>query len=256
MNVAVESIIAALTADGVRLPLSAQKFTLYSASNADMLRWTPATQIQLLPDGFTRIGTVGDGNCMLHSMLFSQSPIYRQYTPAARSKIVDEFRAMLQTQESQLRGLADILYSEIGGASALEESFEILRQHREEINIELGPLIARLFGANFLALQLQDSMAFRPVRLTWQPRYDSSLPTILVNYIGGGLNFGHANFQGSGHYETIIHAPMQLVNSSDHRKTRKASTMAAAAISPASTFMFESGNPLLEPILDLFRISS
>jgi hypothetical protein len=41
------------------------------------------------------------------------------------------------------------------------------------------------------------------VRLTLINR-DESLPSILVNYIGGGLDFGQADFQENGHYEAIV----------------------------------------------------
>lgn len=45
-----------------------------------------------------RVGTIGDGNCMLHSLLFALSPTYRAHAVAARKKIALEFRRVLKEE--------------------------------------------------------------------------------------------------------------------------------------------------------------
>lgn len=190
-------------------------------------------QIQRLPNyngSFSRVGTVGDGNCLLHAILFSLSPTYRRFNKAARSYIADKFRELLIDQIETLRTLADVTYSEIGGADALEENFEILLGKREEIHLEMAPLIAQLYGFNLLAVKLKPhSLSFRPVCVTYIA-YKPELPTMIVNYIGGGLDFGNTNaFHEGGHYEAIFKpsfsspSPIRLVipNTMNRRKTIK-----------------------------------
>lgn len=165
-------------------------------------------QLQRLPNyngSFSRVGTVGDGNCLLHAILFSLSPTYRRFNKAARSYIADQFREFLIDQIESLRALADVTYFEIGGAEALEENFEILLGKREEIHLEMAPLIAQLYGFNLLAVKLKPhSLSFRPVCVTFIA-YKPELPTMIVNYIGGGLDFGNTNaFHEGGHYEAIF----------------------------------------------------
>jgi hypothetical protein len=170
-------------------------------------------EIQVLSGGeLARIGTVGDGNCLLHSFLFALSPTYRAHNKAARSIIADAFRNILKAREEELRNLADVTYPEIGGAAALEENFEILKRTRDrsgkediELNIEMAPLIAQLYGFNLLAVQVREDMSLHPVCATYIS-YNPELPTVLVNYIGGGLDIGNAaqGFMEGGHYEAIF----------------------------------------------------
>jgi hypothetical protein len=175
-----------------------------------MLQWEDSkhkyAQIQELPEGgLARIGTVGDGNCLLHSFLFALSPTYRSHNKAARSYIADEFRKILISRADELRNLADVTYPEIGGSAALEENFDILEGKREELNIEMAPLIAQLYGFNLLAVQVRGDMSLRPVCATYIS-YNPVLPTVLVNYLGGGLDIGNAaeGFMPGGHYEAIF----------------------------------------------------
>lgn len=203
----VQKIVAA--SKKKKLLLARQEFEPIDPTVDDMLQWEDSkhkyAQIQELPGGFARIGTVGDGNCLLHSFLFALSPTYRSHNKAARSYIADEFRDILVARADELRTLADATYFEIGGAAALEENFEILEGAREEINIEMAPLIAQLFGFNLLAVQVRADMSLHPVCATYIA-YNPMLPTVLVNYIGGGLDIGNVGegFQAGGHYEAIF----------------------------------------------------
>lgn len=207
----VETIVQGIVATASRkMILARQELEPIEPTTNDMLQWEDSkhkyAQIQELPGGeLARIGTVGDGNCLLHSFLFALSPTYRSHNKAARSYIADGLRDILIARADELRTLADVTYPEIGGAVALEENFEILEGAREELNIEMAPLIAQLYGFNLLAVQVRADMSLRPVCATYIA-YNPALPTVLVNYIGGGLDIGNVGegFQAGGHYEAIF----------------------------------------------------
>lgn len=238
----------------------------------DMLRWAAGSRkyadFQMLPHyGLGRLGTVGDGNCLIHALLTVLSPTYRAHNGGSRSKIADAFRKVLRAREAELRDLADVTYFEIGGASALEESFEILRGHREEINIELAPLIGRLFDVNLLAVQINEDMTLRPACATWKG-FDPSRPTVIVNYLGGGMNFGNANFVEGGHYESLF-APVVVTAAasssegagagagagakSKRRTTRRKPVDPIVSLDEVATqYVFLPGAAELAPILSMF----
>ena len=174
----------------------------------EMLSWVPHTEIQQIPNGLYRIGAIGDGNCMLHSLLTAMSPTYRRHYKTNRQYIADEWRKILVRRMEELKELADVFYFDIGGAAAIEDSFEIIPKKRSELSLEIGLLIARLYGHNFLAVQLDTELNIKPACQT-RIQYDPELPTVLINYMGGGLNFGNVNFQESGHYEVIIRTSME-----------------------------------------------
>ena len=252
------------------------------ASN-DMLAATKPIEIQVLPlKPLMRVGTVGDGNCLLHAILFSSSPTYRAHNKISRTKISDEFRKILVAREDELLDFADAFYAEAGGSAALVESFEILKGKREEISLEMGPIIARLYGSNLLAIQVKEDISLKPATVT-MTNYDPTLPTIVVNYIGGGLNFGNANFQSGGHYEVIIAGVVSAVSSSSsssssseksvgkaaggagassagktsaRRKTvkkKKAAPKTFTLNEVATKYIFQPEDPDLAHILDLFK---
>jgi hypothetical protein len=197
-----------------KMTLDKSHYKLDMTSTAGVLPWTPSAEFQPLGDiSMARMGTVGDGNCLLHSILFLLSPTYRAYNATARSYIAREFRDRLVIREAGLREAADAMFAEIGGSLALEESFEILHEvgdakkkmPPEELNIEMGMLIARMFGYNFHAVQAQEDGSLQPVCMTVRNR-DPALPTILVHFIGGATNIGAAAdaYRASGHYEAVI----------------------------------------------------
>jgi hypothetical protein len=197
-------VVSIITGIKGKLGIERHNYRVADPTSNDMLEWSSPVEIQVLPTSpFMRVGTVGDGNCMLHSILFAASPTYRTHTKAARSKIADVFRNTLVARIEDLRDIADIFYAEAGGAGAIDESFEILKERREEVNLELGPVMGRLYGINFLAIQLKEDMTMKPVHVT-KRNFDATLPTAVINYIGGGLDFGNVNFQQNGHYEAII----------------------------------------------------
>ena len=212
LDLDIETIVVGIVATATRKMLLVKKeeYEPFDPTLNDMLQWEDSkhkyAQIQELPGGeLSRIGTVGDGNCLLHSFLFALSPTYRAHNKAARSYIADKFREILIARADELRSLADVTYPEIGGAAALEENFEILDGKREELNIEMAPLIAQLYGFNLLAVQVRGDMSLHPVCATYIA-YNPALPTVLVNYIGGGLDIGNAaeGFMSGGHYEAIF----------------------------------------------------
>ena len=205
-----ETIVATIVAAATRkMLLARQEFEPIDPTANDMLQWEDSrhkfAQIQVLDGGFARVGTVGDGNCLLHSMLFATSHTYRAHNKAARSYIADRVRELIVARAEEIRDMVDIAFANVGGSSALEESFEVLEGRREEINIELAPFVGRLFGVNLLAVQIRSDMHMHPVCATYMGR-DPDLPTVLVNYLGGGLDFGDAaeGFQEGGHYECIF----------------------------------------------------
>lgn len=275
-----EGLVVAIVAAEAGMKLSPTIYRLADADSNDMLSWTGPPEIQELPLlPLLRVGTVGDGNCMLHSLLFAASPTYRAHNEKSRSTIADRFREVLIEREEELKDLADAFFVEIGGAGALEESFEILHEERDEVNLELGLLIARLYGYNFLAVQVRDDMSLRPVRLTITNR-DELLPSILVNYIGGGLDFGQGDFQENGHYEAIVAGSLAELaaaksSSSSHsetgksksrskssRKTKKAKkpkkpVLLRTIVDAADTeYVFSPGSGTLASVMALFAASS
>ncbi len=267
----IESLVIAIAADTPGLKIEPSHYKLVGADKADdMLSWKSPTELQqLVMPPLARIGTVGDGNCMLHSILYATSATYRAHNTKSRSTIADAFREVLVEREEELKDLADVFFPEIGGATALEESFEILHGDREEINLELGLLIARLYGYNFLAVQVQPDLTMRPVRVTMRNR-DDALPTIAVNYIGGGLNFGHEGFQEGGHYEVIISASLAALpaaassSSSEHKKatskkkTRKAKKpVVIRTLNEHDTmYLFAADSAALMSLMAMFAVSS
>ena len=150
----IETLVIAIVADTPGLNIEPSHYTIVGLEKSDdMLSWkSPAELQQLIMPPLARVGTVGDGNCMLHSILYATSATYRAHNTKSRSKIADAFCKVLVEREEELKDLADAFFFEIGGAMGLEESFEILHGEREEINLELGLLIARLYGYNFLAV--------------------------------------------------------------------------------------------------------
>ena len=231
----VETIVQGIVATATRkMILARQEFEPIDPTVNDMLQWEDSkhkyAQIQDLPGGFARVGTVGDGNCLLHSFLFALSPTYRAYNKAARSYIADEFRNILIARADELRALADATYFEIGGAVALEENFEILEGAREEIDIEMAPLIAQLYGFNLLVVQVRADMSIHPVCATYIA-YNPALPTVLVNYIGGGLDIGNVGegFESGGHYEAMfapVMVPVELAGAASRKKKADAPRVA------------------------------
>jgi hypothetical protein len=178
-----------------------------------MLDWTQPTEAQQITPSLWRVGAIGDGNCLVHSLLFAMSESYRQEDNKYRALIADKFRQVLNARIRELKDIADAMYAYIGGWEALEESFTILKKHkRSEVNLEMGPVIARLYGLNLLAVIIQAGQ-LKPQVLTYNDgRYDPALPTVLVNYITWQIaNLGQAAAAGAGagvpvanHYEVII----------------------------------------------------
>jgi hypothetical protein len=272
-----EKLVAGIVAIEADMKISPTIYKLADADSNDMLGWGAPPEIQELPiPPLLRVGTVGDGNCMLHSLLFATSPTYRSHDADSRSVIADRFREILIAREEELKDLADVFFVEIGGAGALAESFDILHEGREEVNLELGLLIARLYGYNFLAVQVRDDMSLRPVRMTLTNR-DETLPTILVNYIGGGLDFGQADFQADGHYEAIVAGTLAEIaaakssssssekKGTSQRKTKKKSKSKKAKKpvhlrsiedNDAAEYVFQPGSDTLATVMALFAVSS
>jgi hypothetical protein len=251
------------------------KYRPFDPEDNGMLGW-PGLNRRVYADfqplelyGLGRVGTVGDGNCLLHSILFLLSPTYRGHDGKSRSAIADEFREVLKARTEELQTLADIAYPDIGGSAGLAESFEILQGDREEINLELAPLIARLYGVNLLAVQINDDMTLRPACVTWK-EFDPTRPTILVNYLGGGMDFGNTGFVEGGHYEAIL-APAVAASeepeaaaagaASGRRYTRKkpsvakkSSASAAISLNEVTTqYVFMPGAPEIAGILSMFE---
>lgn len=206
-------VIAIIAESGKRMREARPVYYVKSDADNEMLGWAPHTEIQQIPLGFWRIGAIGDGNCLLHSLLIALSPTYRRQNKTNRQLIADRWREILVARVDELKDLADIFFFEIGGSAAIEDSFAILYEARDELGLEVAPLIARLYGHNFLAVQLDTELNVKPACQT-RIQYDSSLPTILIHYMGGGLDFGNTNFQESGHYEVIVRTSMSGFNTS------------------------------------------
>jgi hypothetical protein len=224
-----------------------------------MLSWTMPSQLQTVPGySLARVGTIGDGNCLLHSILYLASPTYRAQGPRIRAEIADEFRSLLVDRQDALREHLDLMFADVGGAAAFEESMEVLQQFqpggpREELPIELGGAIAGLYGLNFLAVQLTEDLTLRPVAQTMRG-FDMERPTLLVNYIGGGVNIGNTGFQLGGHYEAMI-SPVFVAPSTNRRATRKKGTTLILD-EERTSFMLEPGSEPMSILLTLFGSNS
>lgn len=223
-----------------------QKTPEYSITTSDdMLGWTSPTKIQRLPDSMWRVGAIGDGNCMIHSILFAASPSYRMENNTYRAHIAKQIRHELNSRIPELEAIADILYSDIGGAMALEESFEILTEHiSSELNLEMGPVICRLYGLNFLGVKVVEN-EIKPLVATYTDgRYNPDLPSIIVNYRAGrATNIGEKNAAKPmiGHYESIVLGDVMPKSKS------------LATFVPATTYMFHPGDHQLTPLLTAFE---
>ena len=155
-------------------------------------------------------------------------------------------------------------YAAAGGSVVVEESFADLTEDRKELGIEFAPLIGRLYGYNVLAVRLDGTGALRPVRLTWN-HFDETLPTVIIHYVGGGLDFAQDEFMADGHYEPVIYSEVvagsEKSSESQKRKTRrkgkgkgKAKAKAKTVTLSAETmYIFPPGAPQLVPILALFQ---
>ena len=261
-------VIMIVSASKKKLLLEKGAYELADPTDDGMLAWAGMdrhhknAELQDLPiAGFARVGTVGDGNCMLHTILYALSPTYRAHNRAARSTIADEFRKVLVARRAELEGLADIIYFEAGGATAFEEMFEILDGRREELNIEMGPLIGRLYNFNFLAVQVRTGMAIVPVCITLLG-YQRHLPTVVTNYIGGAVNVGNrgAAFEGGGHYEALLRpvitaaAPTPAAGRrTTHKRTASPTESVVGLDEVRTVYLFDFAE--LRPILEMFRTS-
>jgi len=255
---------------------------LSRSSNLKMLKWNEPYEIQALNIGvghrYQRIGALGDGNCLLHSFLYATSPIYRTHGNEMRANIAVGFRARLAAHADELNQLARDYYGEERGGELIiiESMDDLTTTTHNELGIEFVPILGKMYEYNILAVQRNAAGRIRPVRNTFL-QFDPSLPTVVINYVGAGLDFGHADYAPDGHYEPIVfsHADITGATSSEHssdrkekskskakssRKTKKAPRPAKPAKLielPAETmFEFAPGAPELEPVLDLFRTPS
>lgn len=177
-------------------------------NGADMLDWKRNVEIQDIGHGFWRVGAIGDGNCLLHSFMTAASPTYRFQNMKARQHIVDTFREVLVARMETIRDRMDELYFDVGGSSALEDSLAIINEEREEMGLEVAPAIARIYGFNFLAIGIDDSLKWRPYCQTMRG-FNPEAPTVLIHYMGAGANMGNSNFRETGHYEVIVRPVME-----------------------------------------------
>jgi hypothetical protein len=233
-----------------------------------MLSWRQPIEAQQVTPHLWRLGAIGDGNCMVHSMLFAASSSYRQEGNKHRALIADKFREVLNARVDELKAIADVMYAALGGWEALEESFNILaRYKRSEVNLEMGPVIARLYGLNFLAVQIQGGV-LKPQVLTYNDgRYDPALPTVLINYRSSQATNLRGSVSSSGssssssraagpvanHYEVIIAGaptPKPLAASSKKSRRKKNVTY---IFPPSTTYTFGPADPLLAPLMVEFE---
>ena len=174
-------------------------------SNDPEFKKTGSIPVQSFPHlHLLRIGTWGDGNCLLHAILYSTSETYRSLAVKDKPAVAVKFRRILVTRIEELRLMADELYPDIGGADSIEDTFTDLTSSDDSyLGIELGNLIARMYGFNFLAMTIgapHGSIGQKPstklihadpIPSTYVG-FDVTLPTILVNYVG------------QNHYESIL----------------------------------------------------
>jgi len=234
-----------------------------------MLGWRQPNEAQQVAPDLWRIGAIGDGNCMVHSLLFAASPSYRQEGNKHRALIADKFREILNGRIDELKAIADVMYAEMGGWESLEESFNILQRYkRSEVNIEIGPVIARLYGLNFLTVQIVGGQV-TPYILTYNDgRYDPALPSVLINYRSWQiLNLGRRSSSSSSgsssskssgpvanHYEVIISGnptPKPAATSSKKKTRRKKDV--THIFPPGTTYVFRPADPLLAPLMVEFE---
>ena len=240
-------------------------------TTTSMLNWKKNVEAQQVGEHLWRIGAIGDGNCMVHSMLFAASPSYRQEASKHRPAIADKFREVLNLRIDELKAIADVMYADLGGWTALEESFDILKRYkRSEVNIEMGPVIARLYGLNFLTVQIVGGEV-KPYVLTYNDgRFDPALPSVLINYRSWQiLNIGRRSSSSSGsgsskssseagpvanHYEVIIsgHPVPTPVAASSKKKSRRKKN-ATYVFPPGTTYEFRPMDPLLAPLMVEFE---
>jgi hypothetical protein len=231
-----------------------------------MLKWEEPFEIQGLPlHNFKRVAAIGDGNCMLHSFLFATSAIYRSHDNKKRGDIANEWRKQLIDKTEELNEDADIFYAESGGRVVIQETIEeLLPEEYTELGIEIGPIIARVYGHNWLAVRLDETGALYPVRQTYN-NFDPAKPTIVIHYLGGGLDFGQGNqgFRIDGHFETVIHTTISTANSpkpskpsnkSKSKQTTRKKTRDKIITLPRETiYVFPPGSHELQPLLQLFK---
>lgn len=271
-------MIALIDRSEKRFKTAAESYKLKEPGSNEMLGWKRPIEIQpLMLFDLLRVGTVGDGNCLLHSILFAGSPTYRAQDARSRSALADGFRRVLCDRDFELIEIADTIYGpEIGGAAALEDDFIDLHKKRDEMDVMMAPVIAHLFGFNLLAVQLREGMELVPVRTT-ASGFDRERPTILVNYLGGsasspthstlrvsgsGLDFGNAAFADGGagvfHYEAIIggegKAARRGAKNAPKKNSTKKSKSKTIVFDNDTRFNFETGDETLEIILSLFDL--
>jgi hypothetical protein len=233
------------------------KKTVYSVmdpGSMSMLSWATPQGIQFLTPHVARIGTIGDGNCLLHSILFTTSPAYRACSQKDRGALAVAFRNFLKSKEDDLRTQADLLYPDIGGAEMFNDSFITLHDtadQPEELDIEMGPFIARHFDMNFLAVKLESPGTLIAACMTHKG-YDPTKKTIVVNYYGGGLDFGSAAagqaFAAGGHYEAIVNAvtmPTKLSAPAPKKKAKTEKATVAKKTTSSGTRKRTKGFPVI-----------
>jgi hypothetical protein len=231
-----------------------------------MLKWEEPFEIQGLPlHNFKRVAAIGDGNCMLHSFLFATSAIYRSHDNEMRGYLANEWRKQLMDKTEELNEEADLFYADSGGRVIIQETLdELLPEEYTELGIEIGAIIARIYGHNWLALRLDETGALHPVRQSYN-NFDSAKPTIVIHYLGGGLDFGQGNqgFRIDGHFETVIHTTISTANSPKPSKpsnkskskqtTRKKTRDKIITLPPETIYVFPPGSHELQPLLQLFK---
>jgi len=233
-----------------------------------MLKWKEPFVIQGLPlHIFKREAAIGDGNCMLHSFLFAISAIYRSHDNEMRGYIANEWRKQLIAKTEELNEDADIFYADSGGRVVIQESIDdLLPEEYTELELNFGPIIARVYGHNWIAVRLDEIGALHPVRQSYN-NFDPAKPTIVIHYLGGALDVGQANqeFRIDGHYESVIHTTISTANSPKpskeasnklKRTTAKKPKDKIIRLPPETIYMFPPGSHELQPLLQLFQAPS
>ena len=254
-----------------------RKYRVVARSNPiKMMKWVDPYEIQALAIGaghrFQRIGAIGDGNCLLHSFLFATSPTYRSHDNSMREYIAVEFRAQVAANEDELNTLATDYYGEErGGALIIEESMrDLTTKTHDELGVEFVPILGKLFDYNLIAVQRHADGTVRPVRNTFL-HFDEANPTIVINYVGSGLDFGHADYAPDGHYEPVVWSEADVLGASSSAKVssekkgktkskrqtkKKAKEPKLVELSGSTIYEFAPGAPELEPLLALFQTPS
>jgi hypothetical protein len=208
------------------LPINKAPFQLADDKDQDdMLRWGTGgdpLEIQevewdnLLSNQLLRVGTVGDGSCLIHAILFATSHTYRNHSASAKTAIADAFRTHLFQIRGQLLQFASTQLfppeeNQLGigmiGAEESANSLEILQTkkgpNRQQISFEIGHVIAQYYGFNFIPIRIvEDSFEPEQEEAAYY-KFDDRFPTILIHYMG---------HQGYGHYETIIDGDLEEVS--------------------------------------------